>query len=74
MNFELSTPGLTARAQCERPAHWHCLTSCIAGRMAGVGLKNLVKYLPSKFSVAEHLSHFTVKRHRCGVWLKTTTL
>jgi len=34
--------------------------------MAGVGLNNLVKYLLSKFRVAGHLPHSTVKRHRCA--------
>jgi len=38
--------------------------------MAGVGLKEVVV---SKFRVAVHLPHSTVKRHHCGVWLKTTT-
>jgi len=41
--------------------------------MAGIGLKNLVKYLLTKFCVAVHLPHSTVKGYHCRVWLKTTT-
>jgi len=65
VNFELSTPRfqaclIAARAMPERPAllqFMHCW-------IAGVGLKNLVKYLLCKFRVAVHLSHSmaTVKR------------
>ena len=40
--------------------------------MAVVGLKDLVKYLLSKFHVAVHLPHSTLKRHHCRV-SKTTT-
>jgi len=61
---------LIVRAMPECPAlvNGHCFTSHIAGRTAGVGLKNLVKYF---LCVAEHLLLSTVKRHHCGIWLKT---
>ena len=35
--------------------------------------KEFRKYVIRKFHIEVH-PHFTVKRHHCGVWLKTTTL
>jgi len=53
----------------ERPS----LHALLEGWAGVARLKEVREYLLCKIHAAMHLPHSTVKRHHCGVWLKTKT-